>query len=215
MNMPVVKNYKYKDMPKWAKLRKYERVFMKKDEVMQLCEFAYPKVALMCLSGSFTIVDGDATVDIKLGEAYELTSESAQITAHPYYFVEKASFMLMCGIWESASFNMFRADIFENPVNLGTPCDYYRNNSFDNHYHDFDEYWILYEGHGVAYSENKPFECGPGDCVVTGMGWHHDFPIAHDYVQAVTVETEGEGQNRPDHLWEQVHGPAVPQKDRI
>lgn len=213
--MPVIKNYNYQDMPGWAELKKYQHVYVKADEELMIDESKYPKVALMCLAGSITVKDGEEEVTCTLGQAYELKESKAVVTAQPYFFVEKASFMLMCGTWESASFNMFRAEIYENPVNHGTPCDYYRNCSFDNHYHDFDEYWIIYQGHGVAYTEDKPFEVGPGDCVATGIGWHHDFPIAHDYVCAVTVETEGTGLNRPDHLWEQVHGKAVPHLDRV
>lgn len=213
--MPIVYNYRYQDMPAWCDLRKYVRIDMTSEEVKVIREREYQKTAVFCISGTITIEDGGETVKLALGQTHELRSPEARITVLPYYFVEKASFMLMCGNWKSASFNMFRAEIFEHPRNAGTPCDYYRNCSFDNHYHDFDEYWILYEGHGVAYTEDKPYEVGPGDCVVTGMGWHHDFPIAHDRVAAVTVETQGEGLNRPDHLWEQVHGKAVPQTDRI
>ena len=213
--MPIIRNYQYKDMPAWAELKRYERMYLLPGKVLELEEKEYPKAAVFCLSGSITVREGDTQVTLTLGQAYEFKGHKVSITAQPYYFCEKASFMYMSGTWVTASFNMFHAEIFENPKNEGTPCDYYRNCSFDNHYHDFDEYWILWEGHGVAWTEGKPYEVGPGDCVATGIGWHHDFPIAHDHVLAVTVETEGTGLNREGHLWEQVHGKAVPHLDRV
>ena len=48
---------------------------------------------------------------------------------------------------------------------------------FDCHFHDCDEYWILFAGRGIAVSEGKRYEVASGDCVATGMGHHHDFPI--------------------------------------
>ncbi|MCL2814066.1 MAG: cupin domain-containing protein, partial [Oscillospiraceae bacterium] len=67
--------------------------------------------------------------------------------------------------------------------------DYYRNTAFDNHYHDCDEYWIIVEGSGTVYSENKKYEVQAGDCVVTGMGHHHDFPVVDSHIYAVYFET--------------------------
>jgi mannose-6-phosphate isomerase-like protein (cupin superfamily) len=89
------------------------------------------------------------------------------------------------------------------------------NGAFDNHYHDCDEYWIVFSGRGVAMSEGREYDVGPGDCVATGMGWHHDFPIVHEPVKAVFFETTIEGQKRAGHLWEQEHGPAEPKRDRV
>jgi mannose-6-phosphate isomerase-like protein (cupin superfamily) len=89
------------------------------------------------------------------------------------------------------------------------------NHAFDNHYHDCDEYWIIFAGSGLAVSEGKEYQVGPGDCVATGMGWHHDFPIVHTPVRAVYFETTQEGQKRPGHLWEPEHGPAAPKQERV
>ena len=59
-----------------------------------------------------------------------------------------------------------------------------------------DEYWILFAGSGVAVSEGKRYEVSAGDCVATGMGHHHDFPVAHEPVRAVYSETTMEGEKR-------------------
>ena len=78
----------------------------------------------------------------------------------------------------------------------GDSVDYPKNTGFDNHYHDCDEYWIVFEGRGVAVSEGKSYAAGPGDCIATGMGHHHDFPQVFEPVKAVYFETTLAGQRR-------------------
>ena len=82
------------------------------------------------------------------------------------------------------------------------------------HYHDCDEYWILFEGSGIAASEGKLYEVSQGDCVATGMGHHHDFPRVFEPVKAVYFETTLEGKKRRGHLWNHTHGQAEPRKER-
>ena len=55
---------------------------------------------------------------------------------------------------------------------------------------------------------------GPGDCVATGMGHHHDFPIVVEPVRAVFFETTMQGRKRRGHLWNHRHGPAEPRGER-
>jgi mannose-6-phosphate isomerase-like protein (cupin superfamily) len=97
----------------------------------------------------------------------------------------------------------------------GDPADYPKQTSFDNHYHDCDEYWILFEGRGVAVSEGKSFDVGPGDCIATGMGHHRDFPQVFEPVRSVYFETTMEEQKRGGHLWNHTHGPAEPKPERV
>ena len=66
-------------------------------------------------------------------------------------------------------------------------------------------------------SEDKFFDVGPGDCVATGMGWHHDVPCVEGggTLKAVWFEGTLEGQKRVGHLWEPKHGPARPEAERV
>jgi mannose-6-phosphate isomerase-like protein (cupin superfamily) len=54
--------------------------------------------------------------------------------------------------------------VFDDPVL------YPASSSFDNHFRDCDEYWIICEGDGVAGSEGRCFEVQMGDYVVKGRG---------------------------------------------
>lgn len=212
--MPVVK--RWQDLPEWCKLKKYERIAIYKDQSVEIDE-NYPKVAIRVLSGRCTVVENGKTTDLERDETYMAESGRFTISYKLRYILEKSEVMLMCGDWEWAHIGGFMVERFKTlePVNEGTKADYYRNTFFDNHYHDFDEYWIIWEGSGVVQTEGKLIEVEPGDCVCTGMGHHHDFPIVHSLVSSVALETEPEGQKRPKHLWEHVHGKAEPDPERV
>lgn len=109
---------------------------------------------------------------------------------------------------------IFAVDGVDEREDRGDAVDYSKEMSFDSHYHDCDEYRILFAGCGVAVSEGQSYEVELGDCVVTGMGFHHDFPRVHALVRTVCFEAELEGQCRKGHLWEHTHGAAVPRTER-
>jgi mannose-6-phosphate isomerase-like protein (cupin superfamily) len=127
-----------------------------------------------------------------------------------------ATMVWMCGDWagETAS-GIFAVDGADGREDRGDAVNYPKETSFDCHYHDCDEYWILFSGCGVAVSEGRHYEVEPGDCVATGMGFHHDFPRVYEAVRAVYFETELEGEHRKGHLWEHTHGAAVPRAERV
>ena len=101
------------------------------------------------------------------------------------------------------------------PPTRGDPVSYAKSTNFDRHYHDCDEYWIVWEGSGVAVSEGRSYDVAAGDCIATGMGHHHDFPNVRQPVRGVYFETTLEGEKRLGHLWEHTHGPAAPRLDRV
>lgn len=45
---------------------------------------------------------------------------------------------------------------------------------FDRHYHDCDEYWLIYSGKAKVMTEGREFYVGPGDIVCTRTGDEHD-----------------------------------------
>ncbi|MBM3216057.1 hypothetical protein FJZ36_14205 [Candidatus Poribacteria bacterium] len=123
----------------------------------------------------------------------------------------------MAGRWgdEVGGSGLFAGRNSDEPKDPGDKVGYPKRTNFDSHYHDCDEYWILIDGSGVAVSEGKRYEVGPGDCVATGMGFHHDLPVIHEPIRAVFFETTLEGQKRLGHLWNHTHGPAQPRAERV
>src|SRR5690606_11814494 len=112
----------------------------------------------------------------------------------------------------SGLFSVHKSDA---PQDRGDPVSYPKETNFDRHYHDMDEYWIVFRGQGVAVSEGKHYEVEAGDCIATGMGHHHDFPLVFEPIRAVFFETTLEGEKRRGHLWEHTHGIARPKAERV
>ena len=130
---------------------------------------------------------------------------------------ETTTLIHMCGRWgeDTGGSGLFSVAAVENAQERGDPVSYPKNTTLDNHYHDCDEYWILFGGRGTAVSEGVHYEVGPGDCVATGMGFHHDFPQVTESVRAVYFETTMMGRKRGGHLWEHTHGRAEPDPERV
>lgn len=118
----------------------------------------------------------------------------------------------MCGSWgeETGNSGLFQVQRSENPKDKGDREDYPKETNFDSHYHDCDEYWIVFEGEGTVVSEKISYTIDPGDCLATGQGHHHDFPLVVKPVKAVYFETTLTGQKRLGHLWDYQHGKAEP-----
>ena len=131
--------------------------------------------------------------------------------------VEPSTVIRVGGTWgvDLGGFGVFTAALNDHRTNGGDPITYEKETAFDRHFHDCDEYWIFFEGRCEVVSENKHYEVGPGDCVATGMGWHHDLPRVYEPIKAVYFETTMQGDNRRGHLWEHKHGKAHPKSDRV
>ena len=157
--------------------------------------------------GQTKTVEEGAHLDLaERGDGFEVVEALADCTL-----------IRMCGRWgdETGGSGLFAGGTSADPQDRGDPVPYPKSTNFDSHYHDCDEYWIIFEGRGLAVSEGQEYEVGPGDCVVTGMGHHHDLPQVREPIKAVYFETTLEGQKRLGHLWEHTHGPARPKAERV
>lgn len=163
------------------------------------CRIAYDHTSI--------VAERSANLDLTAGDGhFEVTEVMADTIL-----------VRMCGHWgeEVGGSGIFGVVKSSSPQDRGDAVDYIKETNFDNHYHDCDEYWIVFKGRGVAVSEGKAYEVGAGDCLATGMGHHHDFPQVQEPVEAVYFETTLAGQKRRGHLWDHTHGPAQPQMDRV
>lgn len=149
-----------------------------------------------------------AGADLSRGQTFDVEAGAYVVrAAEPTVVVELGGqWGAECG--GSGIFGVVRA---AEPGDVGDPVDYPKHTTFDRHYHDCDEYWILVRGRGTASSEDVLYPVGPGDCVATRMGHHHDFPLVDEPVLAVFFETTMRGECRRGHLWEHTHGPATRQ----
>lgn len=72
---------------------------------------------------------------------------------------------------------------------------------FDRHYHDADEYWLIFEGRARVTSEGQEYVIGAGDIVCTRKGEEHDIvEILDGPLRCFWIEDELRGRKRPGHL---------------
>ncbi len=205
--MPLI--HAGRPMPEWAELRGYTISYLPPGGVTRLDKTGEPKDVVIVGRGTVRL-GGDSFDD---GALIHPSSYPSDLVAGP----DGATVIRMAGLWgdDYGGLGLFGVREVDDPHDPGDPVSYPKRTNFDRHFHDCDEYWIIFEGRGVAVSEGIVYEVGLGDCIATGMGHHHDFPEASEPVRAVFFETTMEGTKRRGHLWEHTHGPAKPQADRV
>ncbi|MFC4776324.1 cupin domain-containing protein [Paenibacillus sp. GCM10023252] len=199
--------------PSWCELEFFEIISLKPGEQYQ-SDRVTEKEKLIVTGGRCRILVSGQSLMAEEGTQVELVAAMAGWQADEA--VEETTIVRMCGRWgdELGGSGIFRVAATEEPKDKGDAVSYLKKTNFDSHFHDCDEYWIVVEGRGAAVSEGKHYEVNAGDCIATGRGYHHDFPIVYEPVKAVYFETTMEGLKRQGHLWEHTHGLAEPVEGR-
>lgn len=209
--MPVIKPNQ--PMPAWCELEFFEVVKLPKGSRHEFPRRSR-KEKLLVARGKCTVAFAGQTIQAAAGANLDLLTPDGWFeivdTAEPVKLV------LLAGRWGdeiggSGLFSVEAADKREDP---GLALTFVKNTSFDNHYHDCDEYWVIVEGSGAVVTEGKRYPVFPGDCVATGMGHHHDFAEVEQPVLAAWIETTLEGRKRRGHLWTHRDGRAEPRPER-
>jgi mannose-6-phosphate isomerase-like protein (cupin superfamily) len=210
--MPVIKSGD--KPPVWCEMTHFDIVQLAPGERHTFAR-AGKKERLFVCEGQCRINHNGATVDAQRGAKLDLTGEAGQFEVAEV--TADTTLVRVCGHWgeKLGGSGLFSVSKSDNPQDKGDPVSYRKETNFDCHYHDYDEYWILYKGRGVAVSEGKHYPVQAGECIATGMGHHHDFPLVEERVEAVFFETTVGGQGRKGHLWNHTHGPAQPQWERV
>lgn len=79
----------------------------------------------------------------------------------------------------------------------------------ERHFHDADEYWLIYSGRAIVLSEGEEYELGPGDILCTRMGDEHDvLEVIEAPFECFYIEDELTGRQRPGHLHHPEDEPA-------
>ena len=200
--------------PDWCEMQYFEIVELPAGSRHDF-QWIGPKEKLILGEGRCRIAQGDRIVDAQQGANLDLREGDGAFRVLDV--TEPAILVRMCGSWsdETGGSGRFTAAVNDIRVDRGDPVDYPKSTGFDSHYHDCDEYWILYRGRGVAVTEGISYPVGPGDCIATGMSHHHDIPQVYELIEAVYFETTMRGQKRRGHLWDHTHGPAQPDPKRV
>ncbi|MDA1190637.1 MAG: cupin domain-containing protein [Candidatus Poribacteria bacterium] len=202
-----------KQAPQWCELEQFDIVALKAGE-SHTFERIGKKEKLIVPNGSYRVTFGHSSIDADAYSNLDLTD------AEGVFHVEAKSDITairMAGHWgdDVGGSGLFSVRNMDEPKDGGDAVAYPKTTSFDAHWHDCDEYWIILEGDGTVVTEGKQYDVKAGDCVATGMGFHHDFPRVGAPVKAIYFETTMEGQKRRGHLWNHTHGAPEPSMDRV
>lgn len=200
--------------PEWCELEQFDIVELKAGQTHVFPRIGY-REKLIIAKGRCRIAYDLKEVQAETGATLDLDSPYGRFEVLVVF--EDTTLVRLAGRWgeETGGCGVFTAAEVDDPHDQGDPVDYPKRTPFDSHYHDCDEYWIIVEGRGLAVSEGKEYEVGPGDCLATGAGFHHDLPRVYEPIRGVYFETTLEGQKRLGHLWDHTHGPAQPRTERV
>ena len=206
--MPVFKSG-YEKAPSWCEMEFFFIYRLAARTAMSFFTRAKKEKIFVC-EGKCQIHTGTLKRPAKSGEAVDIREHSGskiELAAR-----KPAIVIRIGGRWgeEAGHFGFFQIENNEQPKNEGDPVEYPHRTVFDNHYHDCDQYWIVYRGKAIAVSEGKLYTISAGDCLVTGQGHHHDLPEVIDPISGIYFETTLLGSKRTGHLWDHKNGRANP-----
>jgi len=87
------------------------------------------------------------------------------------------------------------------------------NGRFDLHYHDCDEYWLVFAGRAKVLVGSRTYMVEPGDIVCTPTGTEHDVAAVAETLEAFWFEAATPPGGRVGHLHrteEDAKGHVVP-----
>lgn len=200
--------------PSWCQLQTFEIMTLEADFPVKI-QSEGPREKLLLSAGKCQITRSGKRSQLLPGESLDI--DLADDSVHIKSLNDLSLLVRMRGTWRDdlGGSGIFNVDNSASPKDLGDPVSYLKRTNFDCHYHDCDEYWIVIQGRAKVVSEQKFFTIGPGDCLATGMGHHHDVCEVYEPINAVYFETTLERLKRRGHLWEHTHGKACPQLDRV
>jgi mannose-6-phosphate isomerase-like protein (cupin superfamily) len=211
-DMPVVRANT--EMPVWSKLRRYSTYEVAPDQELRI-PAEHPNARLLTMSGMCIAKSGRRKTALWPQQFLD-----AELGSDGFFVVgtrQHCKLMLFEGTWPEGVGACGVYEIFPDAANpnKGDPFDYPKSTNFDSHYHDFDEYWMILAGRCEVVIGPTHFDAGPGDCVVLGLGHHHDITKIDGSILFGFFQTLPEGAGRSGHLWEHTHGKAHPDPARL
>ncbi|WP_409190576.1 cupin domain-containing protein [Bradyrhizobium sp. RDM4] len=198
--------------PGWCELSGFELIELTEPRSIP---FTAQKQRLLVTRGKCRLAGRNGAQVISEGQFWEMDKANAPFTVD--VGDGKAQVIIFFGKWgtELGGCGIFKMTSSTPEWEKGDPVSYPKSTTFDSHYHDCDEYWVIIEGAGTVVVGSRSFEVAAGDCVPIGMGHHHDLPQVRADVKGAYFETTLEGQKRFGHLWEHKHGPAEVRTERV
>jgi mannose-6-phosphate isomerase-like protein (cupin superfamily) len=155
-----------------------------------------PRERVIVLHGEVSVESELGRFTLKRRDFVEIPQSGARVTN---IGTSSAELARIAGHWTQVIRNeicLFRPD---------KPCDY--------HFHDGDEYWMVFRGHFTLNYDGKKYDMRPGLMMAAGMGFEHGSVNPEEHFEAVVMAMGLEGQKRDGHLNREMHGEPVKNRD--
>jgi quercetin dioxygenase-like cupin family protein len=142
-----------------------------------------PKDRITVVSGQVEVQSEHGRFTLHKRDYYDVPASGATVTNSGQSMAE---LVRVKGHWDHTVRNeicMFRP---------GNPCDY--------HYHDGDEYWVIFRGHFTLDYNGMRIPVGPGDLLAAGKGIPHGALNPEEAMNAVVMAMPLEDAERDGHL---------------
>jgi mannose-6-phosphate isomerase-like protein (cupin superfamily) len=142
-----------------------------------------PKDRITVVSGQVQVETEAGRVTLHKRDYFDIPASGATITNSGQSMAELVRVM---GRWDHTVRNeicMFRPE---------NPCDY--------HYHDGDEYWVIFRGHFTLDYAGMRIPVGPGDLLAAGKGIPHGTLAPEETMNGIVMAMPLEDGKRDGHL---------------
>jgi mannose-6-phosphate isomerase-like protein (cupin superfamily) len=157
---------------------------------------AHPKERIVVLSGDVQIDSEHGRFTLHKRDYYDVPASGANLTNIGQSMAEIAR---ISGHWDKT----IRSEI----------CMFRPENPCDLHYHDGDEYWIIFRGHFTLDYNGRKVKMGPGDLLAAGKGFEHGALVPEEVMQGIVMAMPLEDGKRDGHLNRDNQGAPVPGRD--
>lgn len=150
---------------------------------------------------------------IVIGGDVQVTSEHGRFTLHKRdYYDIPASGAVIANTGQSMA-ELVRIEGSWEQTIRSEICMFQPGNPCDLHYHDGDEYWVVFRGHFNIDYDSLKIPTGPGELLAFGKGYEHGLMDIDEVMQAIVMAMPLEDQKRDGHLNRERQGDPVPGRE--
>jgi mannose-6-phosphate isomerase-like protein (cupin superfamily) len=155
-----------------------------------------PKDRVVVISGEVQVESDHGRFRLHKRDYYDVPSSGATLTNIGSSMAELARIE---GHWD----HTIRSEIAM--FQPGNPCDY--------HYHDGDEYWVVFRGYFDLDYHGLKVPVKPGELLAFGKGYEHGLLDPEEVMQTIVLAMPLEDRRRDGHLNRERNGDPVPGRE--
>ena len=190
--MAVVNKYG-KEIPQGSKLKLFKKYTLHEKETLDLKLEGYDQVAVFVIKGRlFVNCDGKETMMQTWQTPTDgiiFTGNEIKATTYSFagYWMDRCIFYVFYGDLKDARIGTFRVSRCDKDMVIDKQ-PYIKNTLFTARTCDYEQDWLLTEGHASVRVGEDTVELAAGDMLVIEPGVRHDFSDAHEYCEVICLK---------------------------